>query len=62
MAPSHRTAVLLWAVLVWAGVLALAQQEPESSVTYFPNQPARLFFFDDSAVSIIVANSVVLED
>lgn len=52
MAPLHRTATLLWAVLALAGLFVLAQQQPESAVTYFPNQPSKLFYFDDSQVAI----------
>ena len=51
MSPLHRTAGLLWIVLACLGVLTFAQQDPESAVTYFPNQPSKLFLFDDSTVS-----------
>jgi hypothetical protein len=58
MAPQHRTAVLLWIFPFLASVLLLAtliphaqaQRTPEHAITYFQNQPVRLFFFDDSSV------------
>lgn len=53
MAPPHRTTAFLlyvWALILYLP-LALAQN-PEHSVTYFDNLPARLFFFDDTRVSL----------
>lgn len=47
MAPLHRTAVFLWSILCFIAVTA-AQREPEHAITYFPNLPSRLFFFDDT--------------
>ncbi|OCH85342.1 Oligoxyloglucan reducing end-specific cellobiohydrolase [Obba rivulosa] len=51
MAPSHRTAVLLWTACFLLSLLGLAtaQSQPDSSVTYFKNLPARLFFFEETA-------------
>ncbi|KAL6301716.1 hypothetical protein BKA93DRAFT_738184 [Sparassis latifolia] len=48
MAPHHRTAILLWTVLSLLYLLPVYAQQPESSVSYFQNLPARLFFFDDT--------------
>ena len=50
MEPIHRTAVLLWTLLLVLAHLVCAQKEPESSISYFHNLPARLFFFDDRTV------------
>ncbi|KAI0750610.1 Oligoxyloglucan reducing end-specific cellobiohydrolase [Irpex lacteus] len=47
MGPPHRTAVFLWSLLVLASFV-IAQREPESTISYFQNLPARLFFFDDT--------------
>jgi hypothetical protein len=51
MAPLHRTAVLLWSLLLLAG-LVIAQSEPEHTITSFPNLPARLFFFEDTSSAL----------
>lgn len=50
MAPLHRTAVFLWTLLVLGLVLVVQAQEPEHTINYFPNDPARLFFFEDKTV------------
>ncbi|KAI0685232.1 Oligoxyloglucan reducing end-specific cellobiohydrolase [Cytidiella melzeri] len=47
MAPLHRTAVFLWSILLIASFV-VAQRDPEHTVTYFSNLPARLFFFQDT--------------
>lgn len=47
MAPHHRALVLLWSLALW---LALATGQPQSTINYFDNLPARLFFFDDATV------------
>lgn len=50
-----RTALVLWLFHFLSGFLAVTAQEPGSSITYFPNQPSRLFFFEDSSVCPFVA-------
>ena len=54
MAPLHRTAILLWTLLVVLLVKhvpeVLAQGDPEHVVSRFQHPPARLFFFDDAQV------------
>lgn len=55
MAPLHRTAVFFWSLLLLTG-LVIAQRDPESTVSYFQNTPARLFFFDDTS-SVIYYDS-----
>ncbi|KAI0923357.1 vacuolar protein sorting/targeting protein PEP1 [Taiwanofungus camphoratus] len=52
MAPQHRTAVLLWTVVVLSLILLARAQQPESQVNYFNNLPARLFFFDDTTTVV----------
>lgn len=65
MAPSHRTALLLWSFLVLA-CCVIAQSEPEHTISYFPNLPARLFFFDDTTSvifhDVVEGNVWVSED
>lgn len=39
-------------LLLFFGVLAVAAQGPEVKVNHFKNQPARIFYFDDTTVSI----------
>ena len=56
MAPLHRTAVFIWTLLSLVFV-ALAQRDPEHAITYFPNLPARLFFFNDASVCCINIDS-----
>ncbi|EPS94899.1 hypothetical protein FOMPIDRAFT_101305 [Fomitopsis schrenkii] len=46
-----RTALVLW-LFHFLSRLAVAAQEPGSSVTFFSNQPSRLFFFEDSPTTI----------
>lgn len=58
MAPLHRTALLLWTILSFCSFFIVAQQ-PSSSVTYFPNFAARLFFFDDTQVRVFHVYPVV---
>lgn len=53
MAPLHRTAVFLWTLLVLALVLVVQAQDPEHTISYFPNDPARLFFFEDKTVCFL---------
>lgn len=50
MAPAHRTAAFLWALVLFLG-FAMAQ-EPQMDVTYFDNLPARLFFFEDTSTAV----------
>ncbi|KIJ65382.1 hypothetical protein HYDPIDRAFT_88076 [Hydnomerulius pinastri MD-312] len=53
MAPCHRTAAFLWAVLAFLLVVDFAKaQEPELSISYFDNLPGRLFFFEDTASAV----------
>jgi len=49
MTPMHRT-TLFWSWCFLLPFLLFANaQKPDSAVTYFPNSPAKLFFFDDTA-------------
>ncbi len=48
MAPHHRALLLLWSVASW---LLLAAGQPQHTINRFDNLPARLFFFEDTAVS-----------
>ena len=48
MAPTHRTAAIPWAFILFLGFSAA--QEPQMDVTYFDNLPTRLFF-EDTTVS-----------
>ncbi|KDQ61974.1 hypothetical protein JAAARDRAFT_76825 [Jaapia argillacea MUCL 33604] len=49
MAPYHRTAAFLsWFLSLLLCLLVVNAQDPETSITYFQNLPARLFFFDDT--------------
>ena len=50
MEPFHRTAVLLWTLLLLVIVAVHAQKDPEHTVTHFQNLPTRLFFFEDRTV------------
>ena len=49
-------AALCWVLLSWlsfTNVFVAAQSTPESVITPFSNLPSRLFFFDDSEVSLL---------
>ncbi|OBZ73619.1 Vacuolar protein sorting/targeting protein 10 [Grifola frondosa] len=52
MAPHHRTAVLFWSLILFLYFSFVNAQQPQSSVSYFQNLPARLFFFDDTTYAI----------
>ncbi|KAL4245130.1 Vacuolar protein sorting/targeting protein 10 [Abortiporus biennis] len=46
MAPSHRTAIILWVSLLILSFLCSVSAQ-EHTITYFKSLPVRLFFFDD---------------
>ncbi|RPD60705.1 Oligoxyloglucan reducing end-specific cellobiohydrolase [Lentinus tigrinus ALCF2SS1-6] len=58
MAPHHRAFILLWSLASW---LLLAAAQPQHSINYFDQLPARLFFFDDAtdAIYFDVVNGIV---
>ncbi|KAG1738539.1 hypothetical protein EDB19DRAFT_1714235 [Suillus lakei] len=61
MAPWHRTAAFIWstlAFLLYFGYTYAA--DPEHTINYFNNGPARLFFFDD-ATSVIYHDAILGE-
>ncbi|KAH9832479.1 Oligoxyloglucan reducing end-specific cellobiohydrolase [Rhodofomes roseus] len=47
-----RTPLVLWILSLLSGLLLVAAQQPDSSVTYFPNLPSRLFFFEDTTTAV----------
>ncbi|KAK7677436.1 hypothetical protein QCA50_019549 [Cerrena zonata] len=48
MAPLHRTTMLIWSLFLAIFFLNnVNAQDPQHTVSYFENLPARLFFFDD---------------
>ena len=52
----HGAAACYWVLLSWLSfitVYVVAQSTPESAVTSFSNLPSRLFFFDDTEVSVL---------
>ncbi|OSD04902.1 Oligoxyloglucan reducing end-specific cellobiohydrolase [Trametes coccinea BRFM310] len=49
MALHHGPSLIFW-LLTW--LLAVAVAQPQSSISYFDNLPARLFFFDDTTNAV----------
>ncbi|PSR72220.1 hypothetical protein PHLCEN_2v11927, partial [Hermanssonia centrifuga] len=48
MEPLHRTALVFWSLFSLL-ILVVAQKDPEHTISYFSNLPARLFFFEDQS-------------
>ncbi|KAH7923692.1 Oligoxyloglucan reducing end-specific cellobiohydrolase [Leucogyrophana mollusca] len=49
MAPWHRKAAFIWAVLSFLLYIGFTKaQDPQKSITYFDSLPGRLFFFEDT--------------